>query len=382
VLGDKKLPSFIWEGSATYLGDRYTGQSEPGITVRAWEHWFELPGNELIARTYPALGWYWLVANTTGDDLWQKMPDAWRAYVSGGDAAFIQKLGGDLPAVERAWGPTLVNDPDWGHAWTTSPGVGLPANSHPTETEDKLLPGVSSNGGSISGSIAPWAAAIDKENTLEGDFITISIQHGYASVHDATKAFMDFTDRTFCTSEQTCKQAEACLKSSGTASPALLTAPFTVAMSSDDEVADYKVTTSAELISDCVSTSTTEPPPKLLSCPKTPPPPCPVISTAELETIYGDCVSAIGVGPVDGSVEGCVVQFSHEGQVQQVIIDYSSKATSLTPTNECDREPHGVDVYGIEMGSLYASAESSNIGSCAQDEQVANTVFAKLKAGA
>jgi hypothetical protein len=85
---------------------------------------------------------------------------------------------------------------------------------------------------------------------------------------------------------------------------------------------------------------------------------------------------------VDGSVEGCVVQFSHEGQVQQVIIDYSSKATSSTPTNECDREPHGVDVYGIEMGSLYASAESSNIGSCAQDEQVANTVFAKLKAGA
>jgi hypothetical protein len=68
--------------------------------------------------------------------------------------------------------------------------------------------------------------------------------------------------------------------------------------------------------------------------------------------------------------------------VQQVIIDYSSKAVSSSPTNECDREPNDVAIYAISMGSLSASAESSNIGSCAEDEQVANTVFAALKAGA
>ena len=108
------VPAFIGEGSATYLATSYAGYGEPG-TASFWSKgWLGIPGRDLTARRYDAVGWYSLVAHVTGNNLWSKMVEAWRAFESGGASAFISTLGGDSVAVGEGLGGVAGQPADLG----------------------------------------------------------------------------------------------------------------------------------------------------------------------------------------------------------------------------------------------------------------------------
>ncbi len=126
------IPQWISEGSATYLATLYTGYPK-SRGRRRFGAPTEVGGSAsrtrtLTARSYDAVGWYSMVARATGNDRPRKFVAAWRAFVEGGDNndAYIMALGGDAPAVEAAWAPSLLHHPAWGDAWDT-PGIGVPA---------------------------------------------------------------------------------------------------------------------------------------------------------------------------------------------------------------------------------------------------------------
>jgi hypothetical protein len=232
-------PSFITEGSATYLATSYAGYGEPG-TASFWSQgWLGLPSVDLTARGYDAVGWYSLVAHVTGNDLWSKMAEAWRAFESGGSSAFISALGGDSVPVESAWGASMVDQPPWGEAWTT-PGIGVPVGAQPAEVAGVL----GAAGGSNGGSLLPWAAVIDKESAVPDGLVEISVSGGYASVHDESgHGALGFTDAVFCVGPKACRDTDVACSSGG--APLNLTplaTPFTVAVNSTDTGARYTIT--------------------------------------------------------------------------------------------------------------------------------------------
>jgi hypothetical protein len=236
------LPAFIAEGSATYLATSYAGYGEPG-TASFWSQgWLGIPGRDLTARKYDAVGWYWLVAHVTGNDLWSKMVDAWRAFQSGGASAFISTLGGDSVAVERAWGASMVNQPTWGDAWTT-PGIGVPTGARPAEVADVL----GATGGSNGGALQPWAAQIDKESSVPDGLVEISVTGGYGSVHDESgHSALGFTDAVFCVGSKACQDTNvSCTSGATPLSLAPLATPFTLAVNSTDADARYTITSIA-----------------------------------------------------------------------------------------------------------------------------------------
>ncbi len=236
------VPAFITEGSATYLATSYAGYGEPG-TASFWsEGWLGIPGRDLTARNYDAVGWYSLVAHITGDDLWSKMVDAWRAFESGGSSAFISTLGGGSVAVEKAWGASMVNQPTWGDAWTT-PGIGVPMGAQPAVVADVL----GAIGGSNGGTLQPWAAVIDKESSVPDGLLEISVSGGYASVHDGSgHSDLGFTDAVFCVGSKPCQDTDVSCTSGGTPlNLAPLAAPFTLAVNSTAADARYTITSIA-----------------------------------------------------------------------------------------------------------------------------------------
>ncbi len=236
------LPAFMTEGSATYLATSYAGYGEPG-TASFWSKgWLGIPDRDLTARGYDAVGWYSLIAHVTGDDLWSKMVDAWRAYESGGSSAFISALGGDSVPVEKAWGASIVNQPTWGDEWTT-PGIGVPMGAQPASVAGVL----GATGGSNGGTLQPWAAVIDKESSVPDGLLEISVSGGYGSVHDGSgHNDLGFTDAVFCVGSKPCQDTNVSCTSGGTPlNLAPLAAPFTLAVSSTGSDARYTITSIA-----------------------------------------------------------------------------------------------------------------------------------------
>ena len=236
------VPAFIGEGSATYLATSYAGYGEPG-TASFWSQgWLGIPSRDLTARRYDAVGWYSLVAHVTGNNLWSKMVEAWRAFESGGASAFISALGGDSVAVEKAWGASLVNQPTWGDAWTT-PGIGVPTGAQPAEVADVMGATGASNGGTLQ----PWAAVIDKESSVPDGLVEISVAGGYASVHDESgHSALGFSDEVLCVGSKPCQDTDVSCTSGG--APLNLTplaTPFTVAVNSTAADARYTITSIA-----------------------------------------------------------------------------------------------------------------------------------------
>ena len=244
------FPEWISEGSATYLATLYVGYGEDN-TPGQWKRW--IGGSDtldaskkhnfdettsLTDRNYDAVGWYSLVNHVNGDPLWSKMAGAWLAYLQSGPAAYITALGGDSPAVAKAWAPSVLNTPAWGNDWTTFPvpGVTVPSNLRPTEVT-ALTAGKDSD----AEQIAPLAAMVDNESdesVFTNALVKISVSDGYASVHDATGTpDIGFQDQLFCfgTACKPCPGAKASLK------PIELTAPFVVAAGGGANAATFEI---------------------------------------------------------------------------------------------------------------------------------------------
>ena len=222
------IPQWISEGSATYIATLSIPSPEPA-TDSFWRYgWLGTPNKELIARSYDAVGWYSMVARATGDNLLSKFVSAWRAFVDGGysDDAYIKALGGDLPAVEAAWAPSLLNSPQWGDAWAT-PGIGVPFDAQPTTVNDTIA----AEDVPFSVQIAPYGAVVDYESTVTDGLVEVSIHNGLASVHDeGSTDELDFTDQIFCIGKA-CDTKVTCQNKPGKAPiiPIPLTVPFYVA---------------------------------------------------------------------------------------------------------------------------------------------------------
>ena len=203
------------EGSATYLATSYAGYGEPGTPSFWSQGWLGIPSRDLTARGYDSVGWYSLIAHVTGNDLWSKMADAWRAYGAGGASAFISALGGDSVAVERAWGASVVNQPTWGDAWTT-PGIGVPMGAQPAEVAGVL----GAAGGSNGGTLQPWAAEIDKESSVPDGLLEVEVNGGYVSVHDGSgHSTLGVTDAVLCVGSKACQDTDVACSSGGAPQP-------------------------------------------------------------------------------------------------------------------------------------------------------------------
>jgi von Willebrand factor type D domain len=220
-----KVPQWMSEGLATYVATLYTGYAEPA-TEEFWDNgWLGTPNKELQARSYDAVGWYSLVARVTGNDLISKIVPAWQAWITGGEPAYLDTLGGNDPAVAPAWAPSLLHAPQWGDAWDT-PGVGVPTNAQPTELHDTIA----SEDVPYQVQIAPYGAIVDSESTVSDGLVEISIDNGFASVHDnGTTDVRGFTDQVFCLKDACDKAAPVCPGGPTPDTPIPLTVPFVVA---------------------------------------------------------------------------------------------------------------------------------------------------------
>jgi hypothetical protein len=236
--GPDKVPLWISEGSATYVATLYAGE-EPGTsTFWCCYGWLGVSNKTLTDRSYDAVGWYSMVARATGDNLLSKFVPAWRAFIAGGysNDAYIKALGGDAPAVEAAWAPSLLHSPEWGDAWDT-PGVGVPPDLQPTAVTDTITaPNVP-----FPVPILPDAAVVDSESLVSDALVEISIDNGLASVHDLDSTDdLDFTDQIFCIGKACDDKEVTCQHKPSTNSPdhitpIPLTVPFFVAAGGSDQ---------------------------------------------------------------------------------------------------------------------------------------------------
>jgi hypothetical protein len=226
------IPQWISEGSATYIATLSLHSPEPASDSFWKNGWLGTPNKELIARSYDAVGWYSVVARATGNDLIGKFVSAWQAFVDSGynNDAYIKALGGDVPAVEAAWAPSLLNAPQWGDAWAT-PGIEVPPDAQPTTVNDTIA----AEDVPFSVQIAPYGAVVDRESTVTDGLVEVSIDNGLASVHDlASTDELDFTDQVFCVGKA-CDDAEVTCQHPPSANapdhitPIPLTVPFYVA---------------------------------------------------------------------------------------------------------------------------------------------------------
>lgn len=234
---EASVPDFIIEGTAQYLGNLYADYPIPA-TADVWRKgWLHDTDIDLVQRSYDAVGWYSLVADVNGD-LWDKMVPAWQAYETGGAAAFIAALGGDSQEVEMDWGPSLLNNPDWGDAWTT-PGLFVPADAQPETLSGTVTESGESNGQSVE----PLAAVIDTETEVPNGTLTISVTGGYASVHGSgdDQDYLGFTDETFCVGSHACSTT-SCPGSDASVTLPLLSAPYTLAVTGGGLGAKYTIT--------------------------------------------------------------------------------------------------------------------------------------------
>jgi hypothetical protein len=224
---ETKVPQWMSEGLATYVATLYTGYAEPA-TPSFWipYGWLGNTQKSLQKRTYDAVGWYSLVAHVTGNDLTSKIVPAWQAWVTGGPDAFLKALGGDDPAVGPAWAPSLLHSPQWGDAWDT-PGVGIPFDAQPTEIHDTIA----AEDVPFQLQIDPYAAIVDSESTVTDGLIEISIDNGFASVHDnGTTDELGFSDQVFCLKDACNDTALTCPGLPTPLKPIPLTVPFVVAV--------------------------------------------------------------------------------------------------------------------------------------------------------
>jgi hypothetical protein len=297
--GPDKVPLWISEGSATYVATLYAGP-EPGTpTFWCCYGWLGIPNKTLTGRSYDAVGWYAMVARATGTSLLPKFASAWRAFIDGGDSndAYIKALGGDSPAVEAAWAPSLLHAPQWGDAWDT-PGVGVPTGLLPTTVDDSIV----QQDVPVEVPIVPDAAVVDFESTVTDGLVEVSIDHGLASVHDGGSTDeLDFTDQIFCVgkacdnTEVTC-QSKPGKKTPEHITPIPLTVPFFVAAGGSDQAA----TLTMESMSVPDSPTPTQLPKGAGPCdpagPKPPPKPGSDLGDPHLQALNGGSYDFQGAG--------------------------------------------------------------------------------------
>jgi von Willebrand factor type D domain len=224
---ETKVPQWMSEGLATYVATLYTGYAEPA-TPSFWVPygWLGNTTESLQSRNYDAVGWYWLVKRVTENDLTSKIVPAWQAWVVGGPDAFLKTLGGDDPAVGPAWAPSLLHSPQWGDGWDT-PGIGIPTDAQPAEIHDNIA----AQDVPYQVQIAPYSAVVDRESTVKDGLIEISIDNGFASVHDnGTADAVGFKNQIFCLKNACDDTALTCPGTATPLKPIPLTVPFVVAV--------------------------------------------------------------------------------------------------------------------------------------------------------
>jgi len=231
------IAEFINEGSATYLGTLYAGYGEPATPLFWQNGWIGNPTKDLTARGYDAVGWYSLLAKINGD-LWPKMAAAWKIAATQGSAAYITALGGDNPAVEQAWAPSIVNQPDWGDGWST-PGIGVPEDAHPTYVSGTI----DATGGSNGRSLGPWSALFDQETQVPDGIVEVNVTGGYGSIHDSSDAeYMGFTNKEFCVGQKACTDTDvSCAAGAPPIFLPRLNPPFTLAVSAGADGGNYTI---------------------------------------------------------------------------------------------------------------------------------------------
>ena len=119
----KKVPQWVKEGGADWLGGMTVQETGSPVEEVDWEPWLEEPTDDLFTRSYSGVGFFAMIQQA-GVDGWARMRDTLFA-ASGGNSAAYQRATAGLPDVfYKRWGPGLLRDKSLGSEWDyEGPGI-------------------------------------------------------------------------------------------------------------------------------------------------------------------------------------------------------------------------------------------------------------------
>ncbi|MFN8035916.1 MAG: hypothetical protein U0V73_08285 [Acidimicrobiia bacterium] len=196
-------PSWVTEGTATFLATDDVGYGEPGTASFFREGYMKLLYRNLFTRTYDAVGYYALLRHL-GRDLWGHMADAWRAAATSSDqsGAFISVLDGDAEDVRSQWGPSYARQGKWADPWVMY-GTGLPDDATTPPFDVSII-----HDGTFTDQLESRANRLYTLNSVADEVLVAATATGRIAVHDNDDhSEVGFLQDSFCLQES-CKCPE------------------------------------------------------------------------------------------------------------------------------------------------------------------------------
>ncbi len=112
-----RVPIWVREGSAEYLGARIIQELGGSTNQVAWGLWLLKPKVDLFKRGYDAVGFYAMLEQA-GVDTWARIKQIISGGVnSGPSGAYSAAIAGVPDIFYQRWGPGLIRDPALGPEW-------------------------------------------------------------------------------------------------------------------------------------------------------------------------------------------------------------------------------------------------------------------------
>jgi hypothetical protein len=126
-----KVPLWVFDGTDRWVRDTVGAEwNNVALPDDMWDNWLDRPELDLGGRTFDALGFFALLAQSNVDGF-QRVKDALSAAASGGDnAAYGQAIAVAPNTFFDTWGPGFVREPQLGFNWDLI-GPGIPAATPP-----------------------------------------------------------------------------------------------------------------------------------------------------------------------------------------------------------------------------------------------------------
>ena len=378
-----RLGDWLVEGSAAWVETDLV--NDPVDYTSYWTKWLNAPTVPLFNRTYTAIGFFGHMAST-GISPWSRFP---AMFATAGPQAAYSAAVGNNQAFLDDWAAVYFRNPNWGTAWDQDNQNSGFADSNVSSKEavGYTVPGVSANAvgkASLVLAAKPYAAGA-WHVTLDSPITKITVVKGSVRIHsygnnDVNEVVSGTV--TFCSASNPAACSEC-----NQPSTLLHMTEVGIAATGGRTGAEVEISTMKANTTPCQTTTPATK--KQASCAPTPPPSIPYISTAELETIYHECVTRITI--ISGGVVSYLVDFTAPfgfgpGTTQVVTVSGSKENTSaFTPENGCHSGKVAdveITTYVIEKDGAGATASSRNIGGCADDGEVASIVYGAVKARA
>ena len=190
----KKIPKWVIEGGADWLGGMTVQQEGDTPEEVEWGPWLSKPGVDLFMRSYSAVGFFAMIQQA-GVDGWARMRDVLFAASGGNGPAYGAAVAGVPDVFYKRWGPGLIRDEGLGQEWDyEGPGI-----------DDSEPPSYSlGNGNSVSRTINAHASDGGKIN-INAEIFTIKAPKGTKGLLQAQGSSRPLKTGAYCTKAGGCK---------------------------------------------------------------------------------------------------------------------------------------------------------------------------------